>query len=34
VRVEVGPYKDAAAARAAQAHIQSELGIKGVVRKQ
>jgi dihydrofolate synthase/folylpolyglutamate synthase len=34
VRVEVGPYKDADAARAAQARIQSELGIKGVVRKQ
>jgi DedD protein len=34
VRVEVGPYKDAAAAKAAQARIQSELGIKGVVRKQ
>jgi len=34
VRVEVGPYKDAAAARAAQARIQSEFGIKGVVRKQ
>jgi DedD protein len=33
VRVEVGPYKDAAAAKAAQARIQSELGIKGVVRK-
>jgi len=34
VRVEVGPYKDAASAKAAQASIQSELGIKGVVRKQ
>jgi dihydrofolate synthase/folylpolyglutamate synthase len=34
VRVEVGPYKDAAAARTAQARIQSEFGIKGVVRKQ
>ena len=34
VRVEVGPYKDVAAAKAAQARIQSELGIKGVVRKQ
>jgi DedD protein len=34
VRVEVGPYKDAAAAKAAQARIQSEFGIKGVVRKQ
>jgi dihydrofolate synthase/folylpolyglutamate synthase len=34
VRVEVGPYKDAASAKAAQASIQSEFGIKGVVRKQ
>jgi len=34
VRVEVGPYKDSAAAKAAQARIQSEFGIKGVVRKQ
>lgn len=34
VRVEVGPYKDATAAKAAQARIQSEFGIKGVVRKQ
>ena len=34
VRVEVGPYKDAAAAKAAQVRIQSEFGIKGVVRKQ
>ena len=34
VRVEVGPYKDAASAKAAQASIQSELGIKGVIRKQ
>ena len=34
VRVEVGPYKDADAAKAAQARIQSEFGIKGVVRKQ
>lgn len=34
VRVEVGPYKDAAAAKAAQARIQSEFGINGVVRKQ
>lgn len=34
VRVEVGPYRDAAAAKAAQARIQSEFGIKGVVRKQ
>lgn len=34
VRVEVGPYKDAAAAKAAQARLQSEFGIKGVVRKQ
>lgn len=32
VRVEVGPYKDAAAAKAAQARIHSELGIKGIVR--
>jgi len=34
VRVEVGPYKDVAAARAAQARIQNDVGIKGVVRKQ
>ena len=34
VRVEVGPYKDAAAAKAAQAHIEKEFGIQGVVRKQ
>jgi cell division septation protein DedD len=34
VRVEVGPYKDAAAARAAQARIEKEFGIQGVVRKQ
>jgi DedD protein len=34
VRVEVGPYKDAAAARAAQARIQGDVGIKGVVRTQ
>ncbi len=34
VRVEVGPYKDAAAARVVQARILSEFGIKGVVRKQ
>jgi DedD protein len=34
VRVEVGPYKDADAAKAAQARIQHEFGIKGVVRKQ
>ena len=34
VRVEVGPYKDATAAKAAQARILSEFGIKGVVRKQ
>jgi len=34
VRVEVGPYKDAAAAKAAQARIESDFGIKGVVRKQ
>jgi dihydrofolate synthase/folylpolyglutamate synthase len=34
VRVEVGPYKDSAAAKAAQARIQTEFGIKGVVRKQ
>jgi DedD protein len=32
VRVEVGPYKDAAAAKAAQARIHAELGIKGIVR--
>jgi len=34
VRVEAGPYKDSAAARAAQARIQADLGIKGVVRTQ
>ncbi len=34
VRVEVGPYKDAAAAKAAQARIEKEFGIQGVVRKQ
>jgi len=34
VRVEVGPYKDAAAAKAAQVRIESDFGIKGVVRKQ
>ena len=34
VRVEVGPYKDAAAAKAAQARLESEFGIQGVVRKQ
>ena len=33
VRVEVGPFKDAEAAKTAQARIQNELGIKGVVRK-
>jgi len=32
VRVEVGPYKDAAAAKAAAARIHAELGIKGIVR--
>jgi DedD protein len=32
VRVEAGPYKDSAAAKAAQARIQADLGIKGVVR--
>jgi DedD protein len=32
VRVEVGPYKDQAAARAAATRIQSDFGIKGVVR--
>jgi DedD protein len=32
VRVEVGPYKDAASAKAAQARIHSELGIKGIIR--
>lgn len=32
VRVEVGPYKDAAAAKAAAARMHSELGIKGIVR--
>ena len=34
VRVEVGPYHDASAAKAAQTRIQSEFGIRGVVRKQ
>ena len=34
VRVEVGPYKDAAAAKAAQARIETDFGIQGVVRKQ
>jgi DedD protein len=34
VRVEVGPYPDQAAARAAATRIQSELGVKGVVRSQ
>ena len=33
VRVEVGPFKDAEAAKTAQTRIQNELGIKGVVRK-
>lgn len=33
VRVEVGPYKDASAAQTAQARIENEFGIKGVVRK-
>jgi DedD protein len=32
MRVEVGPYKDQAAAKAAAARIQSDIGIKGVVR--
>ena len=32
VRVEAGPYKDAAAAKAAAARIHAELGIKGIVR--
>jgi DedD protein len=32
VRVEVGPYKDTTAAKAAVTRIQSEFGIKGVVR--
>ena len=32
VRVEAGPYRDAAAAKAAQARIHAELGIKGIVR--
>lgn len=32
VRVEVGPYKDQAAAKAAAARIQGDVGIKGVVR--
>lgn len=34
VRVEAGPYIDAAAAKAARDKIKSELGIQGVVRKQ
>ena len=34
VRVEVGPYKDIAAAKDAQARIQNEFGINGVLRKQ
>ena len=34
VRVEVGPYKDAAAAKAAQVRIDNEFGIQSVVRKQ
>lgn len=34
VRVEVGPYKDAAAAKAAQVRLENEFGIQGVVRKQ
>lgn len=33
MRVEVGPYKDAAAAKAAQARLRDELSIEGVVRK-
>lgn len=33
VRVEVGPYKDANAAQTAQARIENEFGIKGVLRK-
>ena len=33
VRVEVGPFKDAASAKTAQARIQKEFGIKGVVRQ-
>ena len=32
VRVEVGPYKDQAAAKAAATRIQGDVGIKGVVR--
>lgn len=32
-RVEVGPYKDATAAKAAQARLRDELSIEGVVRK-
>lgn len=32
VRVEAGPYKDAAAAKAAAARIHAELGIRGIVR--
>jgi DedD protein len=32
VRVEVGPYRDEAAARAAASRLQTELGIKGIVR--
>ena len=34
VRVEVGPYKDAAAAKVVQGRIENEFGIQGVVRKQ
>jgi DedD protein len=33
VRVEVGPYRDEAAARTAAARLQTDLGIKGIVRK-
>ncbi len=32
-RVEVGPYKDATAAKAAQARLREELSLEGVVRK-
>jgi len=32
VRVEVGPYRDEATARAAASRLQTELGIKGIVR--
>ena len=32
IRVEVGPYRDEAAARTAAARLQAELGIKGIVR--